>query len=76
MSGPLASTVTRTAQIACPAGKRLLGGGARLEGAFSTVAIQQSFPNNDNIYTASAREIVATPGNWALRVFAVCANAS
>ena len=38
--------------MACPAGKRLIGGGARLNGGGAAVAVQQSFPDNDNIFRA------------------------
>jgi hypothetical protein len=69
------TTTTKTAFIACPSGKRLIGGGARLNGTIADdVAIQQSFPDNDNIYRARAAEIVATGGSWSLTVFAICAT--
>jgi hypothetical protein len=67
---------SKTQTLTCPAGKRLLGGGTRLNPILSQVAIQTSFPDNDNIYRATAREIVTTGANWSLTVFAVCANAS
>jgi hypothetical protein len=72
------STPGRTAAMTCPTGKRLVGGGARLNPTPppTTVAIQQSFPDNDNTFRAYAREIVGTGANWSLTVFAVCANAS
>jgi len=72
------STPSRTAAIACPAGKRLLGGGARLNPTppLPQVGLQQSFPDNDNVYRAAAREIVATGTNWSLTVFAICATTS
>ncbi len=70
------SLPAKTAFLACPTGKRLLGGGARLNPVLAQVALQQSYPDNDNIYRANAREIVVTPANWSLTVFAVCANAS
>jgi len=66
----------KTAQMACPAGKRLIGGGARLNGGGAAVAVQQSFPDNDNIFRAQGREVVATNAVWSLTVFAVCAVAS
>jgi hypothetical protein len=67
---------SKTQATACPAGKRLLGGGARLNPILAQVAIQTSFPDNDNIYRATAREIVNTGVNWSLTVFAVCAVAT
>lgn len=72
------STPSRTAAITCPAGKRLIGGGARLNPTppLPQVALQQSFPDNDNVFRAAAREIVSTGSSWSLTVFAVCATTS
>ena len=76
------SASPKPAQMACPTGKRLLGGGARLNGTGVGVAppvgvaIQASFPDNDNIYRAVGREAVPTNGTWSLTVFAICANAT
>jgi hypothetical protein len=67
---------SKTQTTACPAGKRLLGGGARLNPILAQVAVQTSFPDNDNIYRVTAREIVNTGVNWSLTVFAVCAAAT
>jgi len=39
------------------------------------VAIQAAFPDNDNIYRALGREVVATNATWSLTAFAICANA-
>lgn len=73
----VSSSAARTMSMPCTAGKRLLGGGARLNGGISDdVAIQWSYPDNDNIYRARAVEVVGTPGNWSLTVYAVCATAS
>jgi len=66
------SGASKAQTIACPSGKRLLGGGARLNPVLPGVALQQSFPDNDNVYQATAREIVATASNWSLTVFAIC----
>jgi hypothetical protein len=76
-TSPSNSAVTRSVSQACPTGKRLLGGGARVNTPpLAGVAIQQAFPDNDNVYRAYAREITATGANWSLTVFAVCAAAS
>lgn len=69
------STTSKSAQLPCPAGKRLIGGGARVTGNVSGLAIQASFPDNDNIYRAVAREVVANPASWVLTVYAICAVA-
>ena len=76
------SASPKPAQMACPTGKRLVGGGARLNGTGVgvsppvSVAIQAAFPDNDNIFRAVGREAVATNGVWSLTVFAICANAT
>ena len=74
-TSPSNSTTTRTMTIACPTGKRLFGGGVRLNPVLAQLAVQQSFPDNDNFYRASVREVTATAANWSITVFAVCAVA-
>ena len=73
---PSSSATTRAISKQCPAGKRLLGGGANLGGNFTTVAIQRSFPDNDNTWTATAREITPNAGSWTLTAYAVCGIAA
>ena len=71
------SLTSKTANIPCPAGKRLVGGGTRVNPAnIAGVGISQSFPDNDNIFRGAAREIVANASNWSITVFGVCATAS
>ena len=70
------STTTRTQTATCPAGKRLVGGGVRLNPVLAQLAVQQSYPDDDNIYRASVREVTATAANWSITVYAVCAVAS
>jgi hypothetical protein len=70
------TTALKTAAIPCPTGKRLIGGGARLNSAPAVVALQQSFPDNDNVFRAVGREVSATNANWSLTVFAICAVAT
>jgi hypothetical protein len=62
--------------VACPTGKRLLGGGVRLNPVLPQLAVQQSFPDDDNTYRASVREVTPTASNWSITVYAVCAVAS
>jgi hypothetical protein len=75
-SSPSASTTTRSVFLACPTGKRLIGGGARVNGGSPRVAILTSFPDNDNIWRASAGETTATASSWTLTVYAICAITS
>ena len=70
------STTPKVVQITCPAGKRLIGGGARVNGGSPKVALWASFPDNDNIYRANASEIDAFIPSWSLTVYAICATAS
>jgi len=70
------STPSRTAAMACPAGKRLLGGGARVNPVLPQVAIASAYPDDDNTYRAFAREVSPTGSNWSLTVYAICAVAS
>jgi hypothetical protein len=70
------STSPKTQATTCPTGKRLLGGGVRLNPLLTQLDMQQSFPDNDNTYRATVREVTATAANWSITVFAVCANAS
>ncbi|MEP7225276.1 MAG: hypothetical protein ABI783_09995 [Actinomycetota bacterium] len=75
-SSPNNSTTPKVVQIACPAGKRLLGGGARVNGGSPKVALWASFPDNDNIYRANASETDAFVPSWSLTAYAICAVTS
>ncbi len=75
-TSPSNSTTTKSAFFACPTGKRLIGGGARVNGGSPRVAILSSFPDNDNIWRASAAETTATAANWSLTVYSICAITS
>jgi hypothetical protein len=75
-SSPNNSTTPKVVQITCPAGKRLIGGGARVNGGSPKVALWASFPDNDNIYRANASETDAFIPSWSLTVYAICAVAS
>ena len=66
----------KTQTTTCPTGKRLLGGGVRLNPSLAQLAVQQSFPDNDNVYRVTVREMAATAAAWSITVYAVCATAS
>ena len=70
------TTSPKSAFLACPAGKRLIGGGARVNGGSPDTAILQSFPDNDNIWRATAAETDTIAGSWSLTVYAICATTS
>jgi hypothetical protein len=76
-TGVLNSAAFKETFLACPAGKRLIGGGARINGPNALpVALLDSFPDNDNVWRANARETAATNTNWSVTVFAICAVVS
>ena len=60
----------------CPAGKRIVGGGAQVYGANAEAALDESFPVDATKWRARAYEVVATADNWHVVAFAVCAVAS
>jgi hypothetical protein len=70
------SATPKTQATTCPTGKRLLGGGVRPNPLLTQLNVQQAFPDNDNVFRATVREVTATAANWSITVFAVCANAS
>jgi hypothetical protein len=76
VTSPSTSTTSKSAQIACPSGKRLMGGGARVNGGIPEVSLTASFPDNDNIYRATAVENDTFNPAWTLTVYAICAVAS
>jgi len=69
-------------EVLCPAGKRILGGGALIEGegaeeALSAVALDGSGPREGGTgWLAGAHEHAAPGEGWTLRVWAICANVS
>jgi hypothetical protein len=62
--------------VPCPAGKRVLGGGASILGAGAPqVAITQLEPHSSlQTLFVSARELVSTTASWQAIGFATCAN--
>lgn len=71
------SSNTKEEEVSCPAGKRVLGGGAAVEGpAFTSVAIDLNQPASNTSWAAAAHEHDATAESWELQVYAICGNAS
>jgi hypothetical protein len=71
------SSTTRTLTASCPAGKRVLGGGVAISPADTAgVALTSNYLANATTWTGSAREIVATTGNWGLNAVVICANST
>ena len=80
------SDSTRLATVTCPAGSRVVGGGAELPHQFLTtpfgsfeipppgVAVSVSRPNGTTGWTARAYEVSPTEASWRLSVYALCAE--
>jgi hypothetical protein len=74
--------VTKTATAQCPAGKKVIGGGAQIVGATTTVAVTNSAPPGDAVamttgpssWVATATAIAAEANPWSVEAFAVCAE--
>ena len=62
--------------MTCPAGKRVVGGGAQVYDAAGDAALDESFPMESTRWRARAYEVNATASNWHLVAFAICAVAS
>ncbi|WP_448621567.1 hypothetical protein [Geodermatophilus sp. URMC 65] len=67
----------KTIAAECPTGKRVIGGGARVNGAQHVVITQQE-PISDSsgeLFHASASEDqVGFNGNWSVQAFAICSD--
>lgn len=57
----------------CPAGKRIIGGGATLVGAYGDIALDENTPLNATTWRAMGFEVNATGANWSVRAHAICA---
>jgi trimeric autotransporter adhesin len=71
---------TKTATASCPAGKQVVGGGARVVGGDQPIAITESTPTAVTAegkrtgWTASATQVAVTAVNWSVEVSAICAE--
>jgi hypothetical protein len=76
IDSPNDSNPTKQFSAVCPSGKRVLGGGSQVSGEGKQyVADNGSYPSaNGTAFTAEAQEIVQTPQNWQLKVYAICAT--
>lgn len=69
---------TKTVSAECPAGRQVVGGGARVVGGGPTVALTESVPvlsGGKRTSWSAAASATATPGSaWAVEAFAICAE--
>jgi hypothetical protein len=71
------SATTKSATATCPAGKRVIGGGARALGAAGAdIAVKETYPPTTSQWAGVAKEVNAVGGNWTLHVQAICAKVS
>ncbi len=63
----------KVADVFCPAGKRVVGGGALGLDAGGSIALDETFPMSNVAWRARAYEVNATGANWELRSYAICA---
>jgi hypothetical protein len=72
------STTAKSVLAECPFGKRAIGGGAQVVGAGPGVAVTRSVPTGiegpTGGWSASAADIGAMGGSWAIEAFAICAE--
>jgi hypothetical protein len=70
----LDSSSPKSAVVNCPAGKKIIGGGARATGGGAVeVAVSEAFPSSATQWTTIAREVNATGASWTLTAYAFCA---
>jgi hypothetical protein len=65
----------KSATATCPAGKRVIGGGATISGfLIFTVALITNRPESNNAWVAAGSEFDATSANWRVVAYAICAR--
>ena len=69
----LATHLSVTQTVTCPADKTLISGGVETTVGTGAYAITDSFPNDANGWTAAADRTNANLSNWSLKVYAICA---
>lgn len=74
---PFDSTANKTIAAQCPAGTRVLGGGARVNGAQHVVLTRQEPVHTaagDSYVVAASEDEIGFTGTWALQAYAICAD--
>ncbi|HEX9966810.1 MAG TPA: hypothetical protein VGB06_02575 [Solirubrobacterales bacterium] len=74
------SESAKTAKAECPAGKQVVGGGAKIVAdTFESIAVTESAPianaeTKRTAWSATARELGAEATEWAVEAYAICAT--
>jgi hypothetical protein len=72
-------SLEKDVEAACPAGKRLLGGGAEIIGGGGQVTLEEDLPIGISPTSAQAKgheDANGTDGTWSVRAIAICAAAA
>jgi hypothetical protein len=70
------SANTKQLNVSCPGSKKVVGGGANLNGAEGDVAVDESNPGDATSWHAKGVEVNGTLNSWKLTAYAICANTS
>jgi hypothetical protein len=74
---PFDSTASKTIAAQCPAGKQVIGGGARVSGAQHVVLTRLEpvhTSTGDSYVAAASEDQTGFAGTWALLAYAICAD--
>ena len=67
------STTPKTANAFCPAGMKVIGGGATINGADGNIALKVDIPrSNGSGWISTAYETAPEAGNWNVNARAIC----
>ena len=66
----------RSATVTCPAGKRVVGTGARVTGGLNAVVLDDIRPDSplETVNAQAHEDQAGTTGDWAVIAYAVCAE--
>ena len=68
------SSSPKSVTVNCPAGKRVIGGGARATGAGAgEIGVTEAYPASATQWVVLGRELDATNASWTLTAFTFCA---
>lgn len=78
-TSPLDSEENKFVTAECPAGKEVIGGGARINGANTKTVVNETAPALSAAgahfgWYGAGREVGVEPGNWSVSAFAICAQ--
>jgi hypothetical protein len=71
---PTSAAPSKTHTVTCPAGKQVLGGGARIVTGEGAVVLDEAYPQTATTFYAETRTIGGAAVNHGLVVNVVCAN--